>query len=37
MGMTVVGSTPEELGLAMQTDGETFGRAVAQANIKIEK
>ena len=37
MGMTVVGSTPGELGLAMQTDGEIFGRAVAEANIRIEK
>lgn len=37
MGMTVVGSTPEELGLAMQADGEIFGRAVTQANIRIEK
>jgi tripartite-type tricarboxylate transporter receptor subunit TctC len=37
MGMTVVGSTPEELGQAMQADGEIFGRAVTQANIRIEK
>lgn len=36
LGMTPVGSTPEELGAAMKADGETFARAVRQANIKIE-
>lgn len=36
LGMTPLGSTPEELGAAMKADGEIFSRAVKQANIKIE-
>ncbi|WP_334188748.1 Bug family tripartite tricarboxylate transporter substrate binding protein [Noviherbaspirillum sp.] len=36
LGMTPVGGTPEELGAAMKADGETFSRAVRQANIRLE-
>lgn len=36
LGMTLVGSTPEELASAMKTDAESFGRSVRQANIRIE-
>lgn len=37
IGMTPVGSTPEELGAAMKSDADIFARAIKQANIKIEK
>lgn len=36
LGMTAVGSSPEELGASMKADAETFSRAVKQANIRIE-
>lgn len=36
LGMTPVGSTPEELAAAMKADGEIFAGAVKQANITIE-
>lgn len=37
LGMTAVGSTPEDLAAAMKSDAELFARAVRQANIRIEK
>jgi tripartite-type tricarboxylate transporter receptor subunit TctC len=36
LGMSVVASTPEELGRAMKADSEIFGAAVKTANITID-
>jgi tripartite-type tricarboxylate transporter receptor subunit TctC len=36
LGMSVVASTPEELGMAMKVDSEVFGAAVKTANITID-
>ena len=36
-GQEPAGSTPEQLASAIRVDGETFGRAIKAANIKVEQ